>query len=325
MLERIIVQQKPKIGWILKGDEKLASSRIHGINVHNYLVSKGWQSNIILKSAIPTSILDVGWSGLFKIFCDRYDVLILQQVGFGDAHTLVKLCSLFGTKTCFSVCDLIDYDIARNTNCVIVPSPYLRNVYVNINKTTYVMPDALEHISCKTKNRYDINNSKIKLVWLGTKDAWCLLDTINEILSEDEFKDFELITISDHENSTIKWSLDNIEYVWECIINNDIAIIPSFDTDWYMAKSNNKLSTFMSLGMPVVAHPIPAYQQMKDSGASVLLARTRDEWCQALSLLRSPSEREVLGRNAITYALQNFNIEKIGSDWENLLYEIAMK
>jgi hypothetical protein len=40
------VNKKNKIVWALIGDEKVTSSRIHGINIHNKLVENGYLSLI---------------------------------------------------------------------------------------------------------------------------------------------------------------------------------------------------------------------------------------------------------------------------------------
>ena len=311
---------KPKIGWILKGDEKLASSRIHGINIHNYLKSRGWNSTVISKNSIPSSNLNLGWLGLLKIACGRYDVIIFQQVAFGDAFTLFRLNSLLGTKSCFSVCDLIDFEIAGKATCVVVPSFYLQELYLKRNSQTYVISDAIEHEISKAKRRYCGEGATIKLVWVGTKDAWELLDLLKSVLSQPGFSNFSLITISDHPESSFQWS---IEDVWDRIMECDVAVIPSQDTQWYMAKSNNKLSTFMALGMPVIAHPVPSYQKMKEAGAPVMLASSSTEWTEALDVMRSPREREQLGRQAREFVLANYSLENIGPVWENLLLKLA--
>jgi glycosyltransferase involved in cell wall biosynthesis len=314
------MQKKPKVGWLLKGNESLASSRIHGLNIHKYLVDRGWQSKIILQDA--TSILNIGIIGIIKLLFCSFDVLIFQQVAYGDSYALNRLNRFLGRKSCLSVCDLIDYDISKVVDSIIVPSVFLKEKLINNNSNISVIPDALEHDTILHKQDYFLSGKKIKLVWLGTKDAWALLDMVKDILTDSDYIDFELITISDHSDSTYRWSLPEINSIWDLIMNQDIAIIPSIDNDWYLSKSNNKLSTLMSLGMPVVAHPIPAYQKMKSNGAPVILARSRDEWCHAFSTLKSIKTRELLGRSARDYAVSEFKIEKIGALWEHFFADL---
>lgn len=81
--------------------------------------------------------------------------------------------------------------------------------------------------------------------------------------------------------------------------SNDIAIIPcDLRYDWDMAKSANRLTLFMALGMPVVASPVPAYCEIANQRMDAIIARSPREWRGAINWLSDAENREKMGQSA---------------------------
>ena len=311
-----------KVGWILKGDKNLGSSRIHGINIHNYLNESGWDSCIVRIVNPPDSIYNLKWKEINSILKKKYDILVFQQVAYGDTEFLNYLHIKQGGKSVFLICDLLNYPMFSKVNSIITSSSFLKNKISDKNKNTLVLSDALEINQDFFKRDYKQKNTKLKLVWLGNKENFGLLDSVREILKDNKYKNFELITISNHHNSTLKWSINNIDAVWKTIVNSDVAIIPSNDSDWQISKSNNKLATFMSLGLPVIAHPIPSYLEFARDKKTVVFAKTDAEWRDALTLLTNENERKNIGILARKKSVDLFSIACIGQQWKKALLDI---
>jgi GT2 family glycosyltransferase len=128
--------------------------------------------------------------------------------------------------------------------------------------------------------------------------------------------DMTLITIHEWPSANILWKLDT----WlEELKKADIIIIPC-DVKKFPAKSNNKLSQSMSLGIPVVCSPLPAYLEIEEKyKGCCLFARDMDEWKEQLLRLRNSSDfRKEIGQKGLE-AAKNYSIDCMGEKWLKVL------
>ena len=105
----------------------------------------------------------------------------------------------------------------------------------------------------------------------------------------------------------VDWHLDT---VYQEILKRDIGVIPcDLHTEWNLAKSGNRLTMMMALGMPVVVSPLPAYLEIiKATGLSKwLVAKNSREWAAAVERLRDERLRRGIGEQGRAYARRMFN------------------
>ena len=105
--------------------------------------------------------------------------------------------------------------------------------------------------------------------------------------------------------------------VYEYLARADIGIIPVDSAPWvagvgvpapgWKLKSENRLTLKMSVGLPVVATPIPAYEPVITQGANGYLAQSRAQWLEALDALRDPEARRRIGQAARASVLHRFS------------------
>jgi glycosyltransferase involved in cell wall biosynthesis len=61
-------------------------------------------------------------------------------------------------------------------------------------------------------------------------------------------------------------------------------------------KSSNRLVLFQSLGLPVIASPVPAYVSQIRQGENGFIAKTTKEWLDLIRFLRdNPEKRRSIG------------------------------
>jgi glycosyltransferase involved in cell wall biosynthesis len=90
-------------------------------------------------------------------------------------------------------------------------------------------------------------------------------------------------------------------------MNFDIGIAPVTDTKFNQAKSNLKWLEYSSIGVPTVASAVFPYAQSIDQGITGIVARTDEDWYQALStLLDNPEERRAMGMRAKAHVWQHW-------------------
>lgn len=122
------------------------------------------------------------------------------------------------------------------------------------------------------------------------------------------------IEISNNPNSDYAWQQDTWQnYYASC----DIAICPQ-DQWVFPAKSNVKVTTAMSLGLPVIASPIQSYLEIIDNEENGFIAYTLEDWEKYLYLLKDYSVRKKIVTNAFK-KLSDYSVETIYKQWKNIL------
>ncbi len=215
--------------------------------------------------------------------------------------------------------DIYDNDMIDTVDFILVPSEYLKENLIkkgiDANKI-FFLPDAIE-TSPNLKKQYS-KNEKVKIVWFGNEGHWNTLELIKKILKENEqFKNYELTTISSHNEATKKWNLNTI---WVDLLEHDIGVIPmDVDNQNHLVKSNNRATMFMALGIPVVCSPLPSYLNIIENGLNGFIAQNEQEWIEYLSKLKDPILRQKIGDNVHNYVFQNFSIDLITSKFISIL------
>jgi glycosyltransferase involved in cell wall biosynthesis len=66
----------------------------------------------------------------------------------------------------------------------------------------------------------------------------------------------------------------------------------------------------MSVGLPVIVTPIPAYEAIVKQGSNGFLATSPQEWMRAFDILRDPALRRRIGRDAHDDVSVRFSADK---------------
>ena len=140
---------------------------------------------------------------------------------------------------------------------------------------------------------------------------------------------YDLITIADAYLS-LDFLLNRPTYihpqypkVFPLLLKGDIGISPFrlWDEDCF-GKSANKIVSYMILGIPTVATPIPAYKVVIDHGKNGFLATNKKEWLTALSKLEDSKVRAKIAEAGYKTVVNQFSIKTIGAKWLKLLKSI---
>lgn len=320
MLKRIVTLFQPrrplKVGWFLLGDANTGSSRIHGLNIHNYLLSRGIESVILQSSPRMVNRLTLSREEQDQILQSGFDVLIFQKVRDEQAQAFAREARRRGIRTIFLHCDCIDTDMVTAVDDLVVISRNLRDYYqqrYGVDST--IIADAIEVDPAKEKEHSD--KRTITLVWVGYSDNWASVQLIRDVVGRLDDNRFRLKTISNHPDADVPWALDTVT---EEILEGDVGVIPANLDAWGMGKSSNRLTMFMALGMPVVASPVPSYLDIIEQGINGYIAQAPEEWADALEALDSAESRRCIGSRARTDVYRRFSIEHIGQQWIDFLY-----
>ena len=89
--------------------------------------------------------------------------------------------------------------------------------------------------------------------------------------------------------------------------------------DQFPAKGNVKVTTPMSLGLPVIACPIDAYTEAISNGNTGFIASHGEDWVRALNLLKNKGFRSLLGMRAKRAAITRYSTEQISLDYLSMI------
>ena len=308
-----------RVGWILVGDENFGSSRLHGYNIHEYLRDRGFHSDILKAPKISTYELNYCYRDYLRTLLWRYDFIIFQKVFDNKAIRFATLLRKLGVKTVFVLCDLIQTEMISVVDRVIVTSKVLADyVYDQYKVKAIIIDDALETPAIFTRVTRDSNITTG--VWVGSKDNWSAIARILKLVDfYDLGKMVDIVTVSDHEESKVKWSLENVK---TCCSRADFGLIPIDDNPRAMAKSSNRLSMLLSLGLPVLAEKIPSYVDLASQTGGVVFVENDRDWCVELKKMSDPEYRKNITGDAMMKVREYLDMKVIGEQWLRALDSI---
>jgi glycosyltransferase involved in cell wall biosynthesis len=313
--------KKPKIGWLLLGDIKTGSSRIHGLNIHNYLLSQGVDSVICQLSSPANRNLLLSHEQQELLLSSGINILIFQKVFDDNAVIFAKVANERGIKTIFLQSDKLDTEMTNVVDQLVVSSEFLQNYYAHsCNAHAICIEDAIE-VPEKLQKKH-IDKKSLQIIWVGHSDNWATLGIVRDALKSLGDDTFSLKTISDHRDADVKWDLDTI---FSEILTGDIAVIPTYCNDWGKSKSNNRLTMFMALGMPVIASPIPVYSKIITDGVNGFLADDQSQWSKHLLQMKDFKLRREFGSHARSDVLARYRMKIIGDKWLDVFEHLLRK
>lgn len=126
-------------------------------------------------------------------------------------------------------------------------------------------------------------------------------------------------------------NVDVVEVDWnentelDLINSFDVGVMPLPDNDWTRGKCAFKLIQYMACGVPVIASPVGTNVDIVNSDCG-LLASSRQEWIDALRILRDqPSRREEMGDAGRERVTKYYSLHQNLPVLENLIRKAAEK
>lgn len=296
-----------------------------------------------------------------RLIAEKFQIMCFQKMGGPSVNEVVVDLSRAGIKTAFIVCDVVDVAMATATDATVVVSDYLRSLYPPaLQAKVHVVHDGIEHPERLKKEWCMHAGSRLRPLravlvtssslvcvpvlsdlpdWLQivivgryppAKDKSQRLREIWWSLSRQKHLSERLAYIRFLLNERIRLIAWDSVGVYESLLQADIGIIPiesspahvpgTLPPSW-RRKSENRLTLKMSVGLPVVASPIPSYEQVIEHGRNGLLADSRQDWLEHLSALRDSRLRREVGEQARASVLERYS----KTEQARLLVEVLNK
>lgn len=290
-----------KIGWLAANASLEAPQyRIRTYNVSKWLSEHGCQSDIISAEQIP-----------------EYDVIICTR-NASDYQSMLQAKKL-GKRVILDLCEALfefgwsDYvGSIEEADVVTCCSHKLAEMVLTKTKqkNVRIIEDAVESfdLNCKYEDKEQLN-----IGWIGVGGGWGAkyIEQLRPIITSLGHK---LITIHGHVDADILWNLNT----WQQeLAKCDVAIV-SANVELQPAKSNNRLTTCMALGLPVVASPLPAYKSIIKHGENGFIFENDEQLKDCLLALKSSEARKRIGQAGKTTS-REYCIDNIGKKWQEVL------
>lgn len=337
-----------KVGFVLLSNSRkpIPSTRIAVLNMFPFLIAANYEPHIVFEPESGAERPDVSGIGP-RIVAEGFDIVVFQKVMGPSVEALVRELGQAGVRTVFCVCDVIDPVMAELTDATVTVTEFLKSLYpAALQHKIHVVHDGIEHpelerlpVSARHGTRADplravlVTSASLESVpQIVSPPSWLSVSIVGRYApgAFQRLREARWALVLRHRGAArlqylrflanrrihcLPW---NAVTVYDHMRAADIGIIPVDDqagadparVPSWQVKSENRLSMKMSLGLPVVATPIPSYLPLIKQGENGFLARNSKEWMTYLETLRDPVVRERVGREARASVLQRYSREE---------------
>lgn len=220
----------------------------------------------------------------------------------------------------------------RQSDGIIVSTPYLGELYREFNPSIYVMENGID-FSLWGSFSPNPHREEVRIGWAGgashNQDLASVKDVIHYILNKYENTKFYCIHgcpdfFKNHPKIVNVLEFRPIDKYpeWLKSFNLDIGIAPLIDNNFNRGKSNLRWLEYSAMGIPTVASNIQHFRETIKDGKTGLLANNHGEWIGHLSYLtENEKARKKLGKKAYKYIKKHFNAGKQYRKYLNVLKE----
>ncbi len=221
----------------------------------------------------------------------------------------------------------IAIDQFRNSDGLIVSTPYLKEVYAEFNEHIYVVPNSIDVQKWDSAKRK--KKPGVRVGWVGSgshsEDLELLDKVIDDVRAAQPEVTFVICSYFQEEMAALPAFLRDragVEIVnkWVPILKYpghvaaqdfDIGLAPLRDNKFNRAKSNLRWLEYSALGIPCVASSVGHFKETLRDGRDALLATTPADFTRGiLALVEDSKKRSRIGRAAHARVAEDFNVDK---------------
>jgi glycosyltransferase involved in cell wall biosynthesis len=335
---RVALIRPTRIGFVLTSHSQspLPSTRIAVLNMFPFLRAAGFELEIMYEPEPPA--LRPRVDGLEqRIAAAGIDIAFLQKVHGPSVERLARRLAERGIATVFSICDVVVPSLVEHTDTTVAVTEHLRSLYPPaLRPKIHVVHDGIENRHARKldygapRGRGEplravlVTSSPLStLPVLGNPPDWLNVTVVGPFSPVDtalrRLRDVgrlwlepgasrrleRLRFLMSRRIHRVPWHPQGVYDVMQAA---DVGIIPVDDSApaWQL-KSENRLTLKMSMGLPVVAAPVPSYTPVIKQGVNGFIAATRAQWLEYLDALRDPALRQQVGERAREAVVERYS------------------
>jgi len=298
-----------------------ASTRIRCLDIIDFLKSKGIKAGLYRRSKKYDIII------FQKCFNEEHYDIARQHISNGTRIILdlnVNYFEKYG-RTSQVTEDQISalYKFLELTDTIIVSSTYLKGVAEKYHPDVHYIPEQIDTVGYYTTPGLHEPAVLLYCGYAVKADSVLLIEDVIHRLAKERKLEFVFICDRDPglklpvKTSFIKYSQRNLANL---LRRGDIKVAPrKLDNSYDMGHSFTKVGYPMSVGLPVVASPVPSYLE-----TPALIADKDEEWFNHLSMLISDQHAyNELSQKGISFVRNNFSLDRIGEMFLNIFKKLC--
>lgn len=299
-----------------------------GFNLDVRIRAKGWLAGPKLRAILR----DAGSYHaviLQRRFLDPLDARVLRRhagkilYDIDDAlmfhNRKVGLISRWRTARRFrATTRILDHVVAGNE--------YLAQIFREQGRRVSIIPTVLDAGRYQVKTH--ANTPTPRLVWIGSHSTIPYVKQFLPALEEAAriVPGLRLLTIADATVQSATLAVDHEAWSEDteaaALCRGDIGIAPMPADEWTLGKCGFKILQYMAAGLPVIASPVGANEQIVREGITGLLARDIADWPAAIARLAGDAElRARMGGAAREEVQSTYSLARAADDWARVLGE----
>lgn len=224
----------------------------------------------------------------------------------------------------------------RESDAVIVSTPYLKEIYSEFNDNIYVVQNSID-FKLWDKVQHGKNKGKITIGWVGGanhNEDLLIIEPVIEYLTNKYPQVEFLFGHGMHPNfkgkKGVRWiqKFSRIDKYPKAVaaMGIDIGIAPLVDNAFNRGKSNLRWLEYSALGIPTVASNVGHFAETIDNGKDGILCDTAEDFINALEgLILNVSRRKELAKAARDRVFKDFNIDNTVKYYAKVLQEITAR
>jgi glycosyltransferase involved in cell wall biosynthesis len=203
--------------------------------------------------------------------------------------------------------------IIRNADIVIAGNEYLKNLAVNENSKTFVVPTPID-MNRYTEKPPAIGSNPLILGWIGSSVTLFYLENMKNVLDTifDRFPFVRLKIIADKFFDCDRMPVIKKQWAYEEEISDlhsfDIGLMPLTRDPWSMGKCGFKLLQYMAVGVPAVCSPVGVNKEIVIDGENGFWADNELEWIDKVGeLVKNRQLRIEMGIRARRTVIERYS------------------
>ena len=256
----------------------------------------------------------------FEVLRKRIGIVVFQKVHRGAAPWLMRFLRLAGRRIIYVECDdRDDLAFARHVDVIVAPSEHLAaHLSQRSGVRSVHIPDPVEYWERQALDRAWCPKQRYRTAWVGNHKNWHQVADLKRSLKSDGLDAFQLITISDHPEADVVWSLETIR---ADLLRCDLGIIPVTGDQPSSMKSHNRATLFMALGLPLIVSASSVYAGLVRDEETGFVYRDKDDLRRILQRLGSTDLVSRVRANAML-AAEAYSIDRIADRWRDLFVAV---
>jgi glycosyltransferase involved in cell wall biosynthesis len=337
----------------------IPSTRIACLNIFPLLRGEGFDAQVLFEPEEGREKPDV--SGLVdRVLAAGIGIVVFQKIHGPSVLDAARRLRAAGVKTVYLVCDLINNEMAAATDATVTVTDFLRSLYApELQPRIHVVHDGIEHPQQQRPAEVTARGGRLtatlvtshplyRVPVIGSAPAGWKVDIVGKFPSakqplarlralrwamhqeeDDAAKRGLLWAALDPHIRHTAWSPEG---VYQRLSRSDIGIIPidtlsspatTLPPPSWKVKSENRLTLNMAVGLPVIATPIPAYEDIIEHGVNGFFALSATDWQHCFRQLRDPALRREIGLKARASVLPRFSQQRQAERFAAVLRGLA--